>query len=144
MTSLSLMLGSFRLWASLPPFILYYLFYSTFERLNPEGPVYDTKVITMSVTHSFLPFHRRCSINVCAHTPRVHSYIRALLTFWSSLSGFGSSQRANGELLWTWMPFPLVIPSAANSVRNGLLYRCSVWWNPVNWCRRTWQPGRGQ
>lgn len=36
--------GNLSLWASLPAFVLYYLFYSSFERDNPEGRVTDTKV----------------------------------------------------------------------------------------------------
>ncbi|XP_032795569.2 LOW QUALITY PROTEIN: glucose dehydrogenase [FAD, quinone] [Daphnia magna] len=35
--------GNLSLWASLPAFVLYYLFYSSFERDNPEGRVTDTK-----------------------------------------------------------------------------------------------------
>ena len=41
-------LSTIRLWASLPPFIFYYLFYHSFGRQNPEGLVSDTTVITSS------------------------------------------------------------------------------------------------
>ena len=46
MASPQMALGTIRLWASLPPFILYYLFYNSFPRQNPEGLVSDTTVIT--------------------------------------------------------------------------------------------------
>ncbi len=44
MITLAQIFGPLSLWASLPSFLLYYLFYSTFEHNDPEGPVKDTKV----------------------------------------------------------------------------------------------------
>lgn len=46
MITLAQIFGPLSLWASLPSFLLYYLFYSTFEHNDPEGPVKDTKVRT--------------------------------------------------------------------------------------------------
>ena len=42
--SLSQMAGSLNMWASVPPFLLTYLYYSLFEDSNPEGYVTDTTV----------------------------------------------------------------------------------------------------
>ena len=46
MSNFANLLGPLNLWASLPSFLLYYLFYSSFEHSDPEGPVKDTKVKT--------------------------------------------------------------------------------------------------
>jgi hypothetical protein len=43
---LTQILGNLSLWASFPGFLLYYLFYSTFEFNDPEGHVTDTTVNT--------------------------------------------------------------------------------------------------
>ncbi|XP_032795330.2 glucose dehydrogenase [FAD, quinone] isoform X1 [Daphnia magna] len=40
----SQLLGNLSLWASLPPFVLSYFFYSMFDKSNPEGLVTDTQV----------------------------------------------------------------------------------------------------
>ena len=42
--TLTQVFGPLNLWASLPTFLLYYLFYSSFEHNDPEGPVKDTNV----------------------------------------------------------------------------------------------------
>ena len=42
--SIAQIFGNLSLWASLPPFLVYYLFYSSFEYDDPEGRVTDTKV----------------------------------------------------------------------------------------------------
>lgn len=41
---LSQIVGNLSVWASFPAFVLYYLFYSSFEFNNPEGRVSDTTV----------------------------------------------------------------------------------------------------
>ncbi|XP_045036175.1 glucose dehydrogenase [FAD, quinone] isoform X1 [Daphnia magna] len=41
----SQLFGNLSLWASLPPFLLSYLFYSMFDKSDPEGLVTDTQVI---------------------------------------------------------------------------------------------------
>jgi hypothetical protein len=43
--SLEQIFGNLSLWASLPGFLLYYLFVSSFEHNDPEGHVTDTTVI---------------------------------------------------------------------------------------------------
>lgn len=39
------LLSNLRILLSLPPFIIYYLFYSSFPNLDPEGHVTDIKVL---------------------------------------------------------------------------------------------------
>ena len=51
MSNFANLLGPLNLWASLPSFLLYYLFYSSFEHSDPEGPVKDTKVKTLKKKH---------------------------------------------------------------------------------------------
>ena len=51
MSNFANLLGPLNLWASLPSFLLYYLFYSSFEHSDPEGPVKDTKVKTFKKKH---------------------------------------------------------------------------------------------
>lgn len=62
MITLAQIFGPLSLWASLPSFLLYYLFYSTFEHNDPEGPVKDTKVC--------LIFH---DVHFFAHDIPIHS-----------------------------------------------------------------------
>jgi hypothetical protein len=45
--------GNLSLWASLPAFLVYYLFYSSFEYDDPEGRVSDTKVLIPSIFLNF-------------------------------------------------------------------------------------------
>lgn len=44
MFSLEHLFGAFSIWASVPSFLMYLLFYSSFEDIDPEGPIKDTKV----------------------------------------------------------------------------------------------------
>lgn len=44
--SLAQFFGNLRIFSSLPAFILYYLFYSSFENDDPEGRITDTTVCT--------------------------------------------------------------------------------------------------
>ncbi|KZS13782.1 Choline dehydrogenase, mitochondrial [Daphnia magna] len=43
MFSLEHLFGAFSIWASVPSFLMYLLFYSSFEDIDPEGPIKDTK-----------------------------------------------------------------------------------------------------
>jgi len=45
--SIAQLIGNFRLLASLPAFLVYYFFYSSFDSQNPEGQIRDTKVIDL-------------------------------------------------------------------------------------------------
>ena len=59
MSNFANLLGPLNLWASLPSFLLYYLFYSSFEHSDPEGPVKDTKVKTLKKKTFEFHFARR-------------------------------------------------------------------------------------
>ena len=45
--SIAQFIGNLRILASLPAFLVYYFFYSSFDYQNPEGRVRDTKVIDL-------------------------------------------------------------------------------------------------
>jgi len=45
--SIAQLIGNFRLFASLPAFLVYYFFYSSFDSQNPEGQIKDTKVVDL-------------------------------------------------------------------------------------------------